>query len=136
MQTDRRTRRLTAEHKTTSTGEPVWCDIIEDLTWGELKRFPPVAGTSWDDAGAAINRYVVAWNVEGRNPETGALEPLPVPADADDPALVWECVEPWIISWLFLTLRMVHLGADPKGSASGQTSSAPTPATESASPST
>jgi hypothetical protein len=113
MPTDRRTRRLEAENATISTGEAVYAEIVEDLTWGELKKLQtdaPLSGAKYDDAAQAIARYVVGWNVEGRNAETGDMEPLPPPSVAG--VDVFDAVEPWIISWLFVSLHTVHQGGD------------------------
>lgn len=108
--TDRRTRRVTAELKPEINGEAPWADVVEDLTWGELKRLQekaPLDSAKYDVAGDAIAPYVVAWNIEGRNAETGELEALPPPAED---AAVFDCVEPWVISWLFLTMHNIHRG--------------------------
>lgn len=110
MSTERRTRRLTAENATTSAGEAVYVDIVEDLNWGELKRLQRLEKPTYDDAAAAISPYVTAWNVEGRNADTGEFEALPAPAEAG--ADVFDAVEPWVIDWLFLMLRTVHVGGD------------------------
>ena len=107
---DRRTKRLTAENATTSAGAAVWVDIVEDLTWGELKRLQRLEKPTYDDAAAAIAPYVTAWNVEGRNADSGEMEALPAPAEAG--AEVFDACEPWLIDWLFLSLRLVHVGGD------------------------
>ena len=109
--TDRRLKRVTAENKPEINGEAPWADVVEDLTWGELKRLrddAPLQTASYDIAGAAIARYVVAWNIEGRNADTGELEALPAPATAGPE--VFDCLEPWVISWLFVTMHQIHMG--------------------------
>jgi hypothetical protein len=108
--TERRTRRVTATDKPEINGEQPWADVVEDLTWGELKALrekAPLQSASYDDASAAISRYVVEWNLLGRNADTGQLEAI-IPPTED--AAAFDCVEPWVISWLFVTMHQIHMG--------------------------
>lgn len=108
--TERRTRRVIAELKPEINGEAPWADVVEDLTWGELKALrekAPMQTASYDDASAAISRYVVAWNLQGYTADTGDLEAIPAPAED---ASAFDCVEPWVISWLFVTMHQIHMG--------------------------
>jgi hypothetical protein len=101
--TERRTRRLTADNATNSDGEPLYIEIIDDLTWGELKRIQAIEKATLDQAAEAVAKYVTAWNVEGRNAETDELEVPPAPAEAG--AVAFDAVQPWVISWAFFSLR-------------------------------
>jgi hypothetical protein len=108
--TERRTRRVTAIDKPEINGEAPWADVVEDLTWGELKALrekAPLQSASYDDASAAISKYIVAWNLQGYIADTGELEPIEPPASAP---IAFDCVEPWVISWLFLTMHQIHMG--------------------------
>lgn len=108
--TERRLRRVVAENREPINGAMPWADVIEDLTWGEIKALrerAPMDSASFDVAGTAIARYVVGWNIEGRSAESGELEPVAPPAEAG--AAAFDCVEPWVISWLFITMHQIHL---------------------------
>ena len=108
--TERRTRRIVAELKPEINGELPWADVVEDLNWGEVKKLKadaPFQSSDYDVAASAIARYVVAWNQQGRNADTGEMETLPPPAED---ASVFDCVEPWVISWLFVMMHTIHTG--------------------------
>jgi hypothetical protein len=108
---DRRTKRVTAENKPEINGELPWADIVEDLTLGEVKvlqQKAPLQTAKYDVAADAIARYIVAWNIEGRNADTGEMEALPAPATAGPE--IFDCVEPWVITWLFMHMHVVHQG--------------------------
>ena len=103
MPNDRRTQRLTADKATTSDGEPIYIDIVNDLVWGELRRIQDIEKPTLDQAAKAAAKYVTAWNVEGRNLDTGEREVPPPPAEVGPVA--FDAVEPWVIAWAFYSLR-------------------------------
>jgi hypothetical protein len=108
--TDRRLKRVTAENKPEINGEAPWADVVEDLTWGELKALrekAPLQSASYDEAAEAISKYIVGWNLQARTID-GGMANVPAPIDAG--ASAFDCLEPWVISWLFVTMHQIHMG--------------------------
>lgn len=84
------------------------------LTWDDLEWLPMFSFTngalSFPDAKAlreAIAPFVLAWNCEKVNRDTGNVEPVPAPADGGPD--VFLVVDQDILLWLGFTLKTMHL---------------------------
>lgn len=94
--------------------DPLTCTVPARLTWEDLEWIPMFTFTngalSFPNAKAlreAIAPYVLAWNCEKVNRDTGNVEPVPAPADGGPD--VFLVVDRDILSWLGFTLKTMHL---------------------------
>lgn len=95
--------------------EPLRATVRTNLTWDEIDALPnPVLvrdGQTYflnsPEIREGIAPYIVAWNVEGRNSETGEVGPLPAPAEAGPDVL--KACDRLVTSWLAVEMKTIHL---------------------------
>lgn len=92
----------------------LWAEVRDDLTFAQINAIPFGGDVVWRNAWEAIAPYVIDWNAEGLDVETGDYAPLPPPAQAGPE--VFEQTPKAVTTWLVLELKMGPLrGPDPKG---------------------
>jgi hypothetical protein len=92
--------------------DPLVATVPARLTWEDLEWIPMFTftdgGLSYPDAKAlreAVAPFVLAWNCEKVNRDTGTVEPAPADGGPD----VFLVVDQDILLWLGFTLKTMHL---------------------------
>ena len=94
--------------------EPLTVTVRSNLTWDEVEALPAFATTAdgvvsfpnAEELRKAIAPCVLAWNCEAVNPKTGAMEPVPAPADGGPDG--FRAVDDLLLIWLGVTIKRMH----------------------------
>lgn len=112
----------------------LWIKCQTNLSWNEIRTLEADEGMTFEQAFPLVAPYIIDWNAEALNLETGEYEPAPPPAEAGGEIMrVLDRAESY---WAIQKVRNGYLGGDlqkkesptPKPSASpGPNESAETP---------
>ncbi len=86
--------------------EPLWAKVRSNLTFERLDAIPFGQGVTFNDTFAVIAPYVVEWNVQGENLQTGEWEPVPPPAEAGPS--VFEQLDHLEAFWIIMAIKQGH----------------------------